>query len=109
MYHCEYCTAVFTTRRQWRRHTRVHFRFFCRKCEYLCTNYATHCRALSYHFYTDRLSEASLATRALTPSKHCIKRVVSYAEYKAARLEDQLRLLESSDDNESGNDPRSQQ
>ena len=112
MYRCEHCSAVFTTRRQWRRHSQVHWRFACRKCGHNCTDYAALQQHLAEHLATTSTqtgpSGASLAAKVLTPSKHRVKRAVSYAEYKAFRLEDPLRLLESSDEDTSGKDPRSQ-
>ena len=52
-------------------------------------------------------SGATLATQVLK-SKHRVRRVISYVDYKATQLEDLPRLLESSDDNnESTNDLRS--
>ena len=112
MYRCEDCSAVLTTKRQWRRHSRGHTRFACRKCGQNCTDYPALQQQLAEHLSTTATQTGPagslLATRVLTPSKHRVKRTVSYAEYKAVRLEDPLRLLESSDDDAAGNDPRSQ-
>ena len=112
MYRCEDCSAVFTTKRQWRRHSRVHTRFACRKCGQNCTDYPTLQQHLTEHLATTATQTgptgSSLATRVLTPSKHRAKRSVTYAEYKAVRLTDPLRLLESSEDEAAGKDPRSQ-
>ena len=47
------------------------------------------------------LAGSSLATRVLTPTKHRAKRVITFAAYKAVKMEDSLRLLESSDKKES--------
>ena len=112
MYLCEHCSAVITTRRQWRHYTRVQSRFACRKCGHNCTNYSALQQHLAEHLSTTSTqtgpSGASQATRVLTPSKHRLKRAVSYSEYKAARLENPLQLLESSDEDTASKDPRSQ-
>ena len=111
MYRCEHCSAVFTTRRQWRRHARIHTRFACRRCEHICANHAELQQHLETHLATTSTQTgpagATLATRVLTLTKHRAKRVNPYLAYRTANIEDPLGLLESNDDNDkSGNDPR---
>ena len=111
MYRCEHCSAVFTTRKQWCRHARIHTRFACRWCEHICANHAELQQHLATHLATTSTqtgsAEATLATQVLTPTKYRAKRVTPYVAYRTAKMEDPLGLLESSDNNDkSGNDPR---
>ena len=76
---------------------RVHSRFTCCKCDHICVNHADLQQHLTTTTAQTRPAGAMLATRVLTPSKNRVKRVTSYVAYNAAKMEDQLRLLESSE------------
>ena len=99
-----------STRSQSRRHTRTHTRFTCRRCEYICSTHAemaTHIAATSTQTGP---AGSSLATLVLTPTKHRAKRVITYAAYKAVKIEDPLGILKSSDEESKlSNDPRADQ
>ena len=112
IYRCNHCPAVFTNRRQWRRHSRTH------TPDSLAIGVSTslppmlNCSNIWQHTFATTSSQtgpagSSPATRVLTPTKHRAKRVIRYTAYKAVKMEDLLGLLEfSNKEGTSNNDPR---
>ena len=107
MHHCTFCAAVFTTRRQWKRHSRIHLRFTCNRCqerfednEALRAHIATH---FNQSATQTGAAGAAIAEKVLTPTKHRRRPRLSLQVYQKRQI-DPLGLLDTSD--EETTDPR---
>ena len=74
MYHRTFCSAVFTTQRQWKRHTRIHLRFTCNRCQERFEDNAALRAHIATHFSQTATQTgttgAAIAEKVLTPTKH---------------------------------------
>ena len=107
MHHCTFCTAVFTTRRQWKRHTSIHLRFTCNRCQERFEDNEALRTHIAMHFNQTATQTgaagAAIAEKVLTPTKHRRRTRLSLQVYQKRQI-DPLGLHDTSD--EETTDPR---